>query len=219
MALTELILIILLLFAALALCILIIPFSVSFNFTKKDCHTKSELEVGWLMGLVNKKFNNETGKVDKEAEKEKTAKNEKSGIIEQFDSLYSAAGYIPDFFELFYYFLKFTRDIVFSLKIKKIKLRAVVGFPEPGYTGILAGCLYFFRGLSYAAPVNYDISIESDFNVPFNGNEVKLDVFFKTTFEIRIINFVIHLLKFILRKPARRIMWAFITGKIKFKRK
>ena len=98
-----------------------------------------------------------------------------------------------------------------------MKLRVRMGFPQPHYTGFLAGCLYFARGLSYALPANPDIVIEPDFDVPYDADKMRLDLSFKTTFEVRVINVVIPMLRLILTKPARRIMWAFITGKMKVK--
>ena len=231
MVLIELILIIVFVFIALSLCILLIPFCFSFSFTKKEHDLRTEFEVGWFWGLIKRKFKvNGAEKVEKEKKKlerekkiekkkeiekeKKKVEKEKKSIIYQFKDVYDATEYTPIFFELFYPFLKFIKDTLFSLKIKEIKLRMNVGFFEPHYTGFLAGGLYFIRGLTYAAPINPDIVIEPDFNVPYDADEMKLDISFKTIFEARVINFVFLLFRFILTKPARRLAWKFTVNKI-----
>jgi len=209
MALIELIIIIAILFIALLLCVLLIPFYLSFSFIKKGHDIRTEFEVSWLGGLVGKKL--EEKKTEK-PEKEKVEKPEKEGknITDQLGDVYDLIEYTPDFLELFHPFLKFIKDSLFSLKIREIKLRVKAGFVEPQYTGYLAGCLYFARGLTYMMPMNPDIVIEPDFNVPHDAGEMKLDIYLKTVLGVRLINFAVPLIRFILSKPARRLMW---TGK------
>lgn len=228
MGLIDFILIVVLLFIVLFLFILFVPFCFSLFFNKKGSEIETEFEVSWFFGLIKRKFNlSETEKIKKKsgAKIKKDGKENESIVLKlvnlpyKIRDAYGYKTYAPAFLEMFYPFLKFSKDALFSLKIREIKIRAKIGFPEPHYTGILMGCWYFLRGLSFAYRINPDIVVEPDFNVPYDSGEVKLDLFIKAVFEVRAINFVAPAVRFILTKPARNLMWIFFINKIKFKKK
>jgi hypothetical protein len=230
------ILISVLLFIIFCLFILFVPFYFSLFFNKKGREIETEFKVSWFFGLIKRKFiidaektkkkSEDAEKLKKKAEgKSKKAGEEEESIVSKLRKIsysirdaYGYRTYAPAFLELFYPFLKFSKDALFSMKIREMKIRAKIGFPEPQYTGLFMGLWYFFMGLSFFHKMNSDIVVEPDFNVPYDSDEVKLDLTINTVFEVRLINFAVPVARFILTKPSRKLMWGFITGKIKFKK-
>jgi len=235
MALTELIAAVVFVFAALIICVLLIPFYFSFYLNRKESDFKGDVEIAWLSNIIKKRFElkKDAGKLEKEkAEKgedrgegdgkkgrskeeegfKKEKKREKGAgnIADNFNKFFENSQYIPYIADLGYPVFRFIKDILISIKIQKLKLNITAGFSDPCYTGYLAGLVYFLDGITSAFSIKPDINIEPDFN---QIDAARFDFLLIIVFKARLLDFLISLARLIISKPVRRLAWKVFVSK------
>ena len=164
--------------------ILMVPFGISLQLTKKASQTQGTLRINWLgITFIRRKIPKE----EKIKEKERT----------RFDWR-DVPEIVTLFIESYSYFINIINAIIKSVSIRKLSCNVVLGLDSPVDTAILSGHLWSITSLINILP-NVYLIVKPDFK------EKRLDGYILVELKIRLLKITTAFVRAFFKKPVRQM--------------